>query len=193
MSYKKIASMEPKELESAIAWGIFKGGASLAILFFSLWILMPFILPLAIILGEVVTERILEPFANYLSAIPANKWKRMFDFTLIILGIGAFITVAVDSLKDSIWFEEVKKWVASKRERSGISMTPWTGVGLIVGFISLFFFISFSVVSLDMPRKFVIDDLIFLLSFFVVSVVSFYFSFKKTKSRNVDSKISSEV
>jgi hypothetical protein len=72
-------------------------------------------------------------------------------------------------------------------------MTPWTGVGLIVGFISLFFFISFSVVSLDMPRKFVIDDLIFLLSFFVVSVVSFYFSFKKTKSRNVDSKISSEV
>jgi len=154
---------------------------------------MPFILPLAIVLGEVVTERILEPFANYLSAIPANKWKRMFDFTLIILGVGAFITVAVDSLKDSIWFEEVKKWVVSKRERSGISMTPWTGVGLIVGFISLFFFISFSVVSLDMPRKFVIDDLIFLLSFFVVSVVSFYFSFKKTKSRNVDSKISSEV
>jgi len=181
MVYKKIASMEPAELESAIAWGIFKGGASLAILFFSLWILMPFILPLAITLGEEVTIRILEPFANYLSAIPANKWKKMFDFLFITVGVGVCVVVAIGSLRESIWFEEVKKWVASKRERSGISMTRWAGVGLTVGFISLLLFVFFSLVSLDMPRKFVVDDIIFLLGLFVVSVVSFYFSFKKVQ------------
>ena len=193
MVYKKIASMEPAELESAIAWGIFKGGASLGILFFSLWILMPFILPLAIILGEVVTIRVLEPFANYLSAIPANEWKKMFDYLFITVGVGVGVTVAVGSLRESIWFEEVKKWVASKRERSGISMTRWAGVGLPVGFISFLLFVFFSLASLDMSRKFVIDDLIFLLGLMVVSVVSFYFSFKKSKDINLDSKISSEV
>ena len=180
MVYKKTASMEPAELESAIAWGIFKGGASLAILFFSLWILMPFILPLAIILGEEVTIRFLEPLANFLSAITANQWKKMFVYLFIAFGVGACVTVAVGFLRESIWFEEVKKWVASKIELSGISMTRWAGVGLTVGFISLLLFIFFSFISLGMPRKFIVDDLIFLLGLFVVSVASFYISFKKS-------------
>jgi len=52
MAYKKIASMEPAELESAIAWGIFKG--LLGVLFFLLigWISSPIWIPLGLIAGE---------------------------------------------------------------------------------------------------------------------------------------------
>jgi len=52
MVYKKIASMEPAELESAIAWGIFKG--LLGVLFFILfgWISSPIWIPLGLIAGE---------------------------------------------------------------------------------------------------------------------------------------------
>jgi len=180
MAYKKIASMEPKELESAIAWGIFKGGASLAILLFALWILMPFILPLAILLGAFVTNEYLEPFAVHISTFPISYWKKILG-TFILFSLAIFLIYLIAIVfKGSIFFEHIKNWAISKKEQSGISMTSWGGIGLYVGFVSLFFCISFSVASIDMPRKFIIDDLIFLLGLFVISVASFYFSFKKS-------------
>jgi hypothetical protein len=183
MAYKKIASMEPQELESAIAWGIYKGGLSLAVVLFILWIFMPFILPLALLASGYATENWLEPFVNHVLGKSKKEWRVMLETAFWLLLIISVIWTSIYLFSKTKVYTKIGNWFNYRLAKPDGGMSDWRFVGLVIGLISAFIFAFFAFASRTMPRDFKFDDFIFLLSFFLISCTALYFSLRKHKSK----------
>lgn len=183
MAYKKIASMEPEELENAIAWGIYKGGLSLAVVLFILWIFMPFILPIVLLGSGYVTEKWLEPFVNHILGKSKEEWGVMFKNTFWLLLIISVIWTSLYLFSKTKIYTKIANWFNNRLAKPDGGMNDWRLVGLVIGFISAFIFALAAFASRTMLRDFNFDDFIFLLGSLLISCTAIYFSLRKRKSK----------
>jgi hypothetical protein len=183
MAYKKIASMEPQELESAIAWGIYKGGLSLAVVLFILWIFMPFILPLALLASGYATENWLEPFVNHVLGKSKEEWRVMLKTTFWLLLIISAIWTSIYLFSKTKIYTKIGNWFNYRLAKPDGGMSDWRLLGLVIGFISAFIFALAAFAHRTMLRVFNFDDFIFLLGSFLISCTAIYFSLRKRKSK----------
>ncbi len=183
MAYKKIASMEPQELESAIAWGIYKGGLSLAVVLFILWIFMPFILPLALLASGYATENWLEPFVNYVFEKSKKEWREIFLNTFWLLLIISVIFTSIYLFSKTKIYLKIGNWFNYRLSNAEGGDSNWRFIGLIIGLMSAFNFALAAFAFSTMPRDFNLDDFIFLLGSFLITCTAIYFSLRKRKSK----------
>ena len=175
--------MEPEELENAIAWGIYKGGLSLAVVLFILWLFMPFILPIALLGSGYATEKWLEPFVNHVLGKPKEWWRAMFETTLWLSLIISVIWTSLYLFSKSKIYTKIGNWFTYRLAKPDGGMSDWRLVGLVIGFISAFIFAFAAFAFRTMLRDSNFDDFIFLLGSLLISCTAIYFSLRKSKSK----------
>ena len=182
MSNKNGVNIKPEELESAIAWGIYKGGLSLALVFFILWIFMPFILPLALLGSGYATEKWLEPFVNRVLGISTQGWREIFESTFWLLLIIPVIWTSLYFFSKTKICLKVENWFEYRLTKTDGGSGDWRLIGLAIGLISAFIFTVAAFACVTMPRDFKSDDLILLFVSLLISIGGFYLSLQKHES-----------